>query len=202
MKNLVLATTNPTKVERYGRFLSHFSNLNLLSLGDFSDLPKIDEPFDTAEKNAIHKAKKYHELLNENVLAVDEALYVDFLPQREQPGVHPRRVVDGVTAVSDEEILEYWLNKLKIREDLGGGYWLSAYVICPVGKEIMSCEHKSHFLFDIFDPAGYLPGYPMSGICKVELYNKVYAKMSETERCGYDKKILTPLTAIIEQFLS
>ena len=48
---------------------------------------KVDEPFATSMENAWHKARYYARLVRIPVLAVDEELYTNFLPEHLQPGV-------------------------------------------------------------------------------------------------------------------
>ena len=109
MKELVLATKNPGKIEWFSHFLARYQDrVNLLDLADFSISTEVIEPFDTAEENARHKARAYCDMVGRPVLASDISLHVDFLSENDQPGVRIRRIRDGVTRMSDQEVYDYW----------------------------------------------------------------------------------------------
>lgn len=202
MKKLVLATKNPAKFKRYSRLLNQFDGLNILSLADFDINTKVEEPFSTAEENAEYKAKVYVSLLNENVLAVDEALYVDFLPDDQQPGVHVRRIVDGVTEESDDVIFNFWKQKI---DEMGGvlsGYWRYALCIYSSSGKILSSSVNLKFIFET-GCNFYAQGYPMSALCKDADIGKVYAEMSEDEKKLLDFELFDDsLRKMIDEFLS
>ncbi len=105
-EQIVIATRNPAKKERYSRLLSGLANI-ILGVDDLGIEGKPAEAGETAEQNAEIKARFYAEKTELPVLSEDEALFVDFLPASKQPGVHVRRV-EGKDEVSDDELLAYW----------------------------------------------------------------------------------------------
>ena len=92
----------------------------LVSLNDLRKYVNLDGL--TPEENAIKKATQYYEVAKIPTIAEDSGLYIDKFSDEEQPGLFVKRV-NGVEGLSDEEILQYYLNKL----NKYGGESLAAY---------------------------------------------------------------------------
>lgn len=76
---LLIATQNPTKVERIRDILDTLNHsIQLLSLKDF-DIPEPDEPYDTFMDNALHKAQYYCKHLGFPTLSEDSGLCINAL---------------------------------------------------------------------------------------------------------------------------
>lgn len=180
--DFVLATTNLGKFEFFSHFLSQVSNVRMLSLGDFKSIFVVDKPYDTAEENARYKAVVYAKELNKPVLASDIALFVDFLPSDQQPGVHVRRLVDKKTRMSDEEIYEYWVKKLQGQSGNPRGYWYMAFALATPQSQWVEDVFDRHFVFRLDKAAKeYQPGLPMGGLCYNEYFGKMHADMTKQE---------------------
>ncbi|MFH0853432.1 MAG: non-canonical purine NTP pyrophosphatase [bacterium] len=106
IKKIVIAIRNPAKKQRHAKLLSSLAQ-EVVGLNDFEITDKPDESGETAEANAEIKARFYAEKTGVAAFSEDEALYVDFLPESKQPGVHVRRV-RGQDEATDEELLNYW----------------------------------------------------------------------------------------------
>ncbi|MDO9536167.1 MAG: ribonuclease PH [Bacillota bacterium] len=97
-KKLILATRNEGKKEELKKMLSSLP-FKVYSLGDFPQLPEVEETGSTFTENAILKAETISHLTGEMVLADDSGLEVMHLGGR--PGVYSARFAgDGAT---DEE---------------------------------------------------------------------------------------------------
>lgn len=108
--NLLIATSNPGKFHEISKFLSG-KNIKLLSLKDF---PRVEPPLEncvTFKDNALIKAKYYAEKFHISTISDDGGLEIDAL--NGEPGVKSRRWIDGVHESSDEELINYCLEKLK-----------------------------------------------------------------------------------------
>ncbi len=97
-------------------------NLRIMGIGDFSlSLPEVDESGNSPLENARIKALAYFKVLNEQtdlnypVFSCDSGLYIEGLPDYEQPGVHVRRI--GGQNLTDEEMVTYYAS---LAERLGG----------------------------------------------------------------------------------
>ncbi|MCA9910697.1 MAG: non-canonical purine NTP pyrophosphatase, partial [Anaerolineae bacterium] len=86
---LLIASTNPGKIREYGQM---FDEIDLETLGLRAiglDSLMVDEPYQTFEENAIHKARAYAKASGLITLADDSGLEVDALDRR--PGVYTAR---------------------------------------------------------------------------------------------------------------
>ncbi len=86
MPPLLLATTNPHKLEELRAILAPATLLSLADLPDVSSIPEPVEDGDSFEANARLKASYYARATNHHCLADDSGLEVDAL--NGEPGVH------------------------------------------------------------------------------------------------------------------
>lgn len=108
MKQLLIATHNPAKIEEYRKLLAN-SGFKLISL---SDLGISDEPVEdgkTFKENAEKKARFYFEKSKISTLAEDGGFEIDYL--HGEPGVKSRRW-PGHEA-TDQELIDLTLKKLQ-----------------------------------------------------------------------------------------
>ncbi len=90
MRSLVLATQNQGKIAEFERLLAeHASDINVLGLTDFPDMPDVIESGKTLSENAFLKARAISNFANLPALADDSGLFVDYLDG--QPGVYSAR---------------------------------------------------------------------------------------------------------------
>src|SRR3990167_7929617 len=143
---VVVASKNPAKVERYSRMLSKYFK-QVLGLNDVSMSEGPEESGETAEENAEIKGKFYAGKTGFLVFSEDEALYVDFLPENQQPGVHVRRI-NGVDEVEDQRLLTHWEQIIsRVPKEERIGKWHIAYCIAhPNGNvHTVSLDHPVIF---------------------------------------------------------
>ena len=89
MDILLIGTSNPGKLREYGVLLAELP-VRLLSLRDAGlELLEIEEPFETFEENAVHKARTYAQASGILAFADDSGVEVDALDGR--PGVYSAR---------------------------------------------------------------------------------------------------------------
>ncbi len=84
-----------------------------MGIGDFSlSLPEVDESGNNPLENAKIKALAYYQALHEQtdfdypLFSCDSGLYIDGLIEKEQPGVHVKRV-DSKNLTAEEMIAYY-----------------------------------------------------------------------------------------------
>ncbi len=118
---LIIATKNNGKLKEIKEFLNSSnipvvgvvtnnpSNIELLSLNDFSDIHDIPETGNTFEENALLKAKTVYEKTGICTLADDSGLEVDYLNGR--PGVYSARYASE--KATDTENRKKLLHELK-----------------------------------------------------------------------------------------
>ncbi len=175
---LILASHNPAKKKRYQKTLP---DITILSLKDLNITQKAPETGVSAEENAQMKAKFYFNLIHKPVLAEDEALYVDFLSQERQPGVHVRRI-NGTDEASDDELLSYWEDLLKdipLKKRTGKWHFAYAIQLSSDTVETFSVDYPYQF----FSPTSSirLPGYPMSSIGGSPLVGKPHSEYTSED---------------------
>jgi XTP/dITP diphosphohydrolase len=90
MRQLVLATKNLGKISEFDRLLNQFaSDIKVLGLSDYPDMPEVEETGITLSENARLKAKAISQFTNLPALADDSGLFIDAL--NGQPGIYSAR---------------------------------------------------------------------------------------------------------------
>ncbi|MDR0883041.1 MAG: GNAT family N-acetyltransferase [Oscillospiraceae bacterium] len=153
MKTFTYGTGNPAKLDHMRRMLAPLP-VNITGAKETgAALPDVDESGNTPPENARIKALAYYEVLRCPVFACDSGLYIDGLPDDEQPGVHVR-MVEGRRLTDDEMIAHY----AAIAKRLGGKA-VARYrnAICLVMDD---GEIYAHFGEDIASSAFYIVDTP------------------------------------------
>jgi XTP/dITP diphosphohydrolase len=106
---IILATTNQGKVKELIKLLED-SNLEVLTLKDFPEIPEVIEDGNTFEENALKKAKTIFNLTGLITIADDSGLEVDYL--NGQPGIYSARFAgeDCITENNNKKLLEMLIN--------------------------------------------------------------------------------------------
>jgi len=123
MRKLVLATRNPGKIREFARLLSEFaSDIEVLGLEEFPDMPDVEETGDSFEENSLLKASAVAEFTKLPSLADDSGLCVNAL--NGDPGIFSARFAGehGNDQANNEKLLQ----ELKDKSDR------SAQFICVV----------------------------------------------------------------------
>jgi XTP/dITP diphosphohydrolase len=90
LRKLILATQNRGKIAEFERLLAeHASDIKVLGLADFPDMPDVAETGQTLSENAFLKARAIANFAKLPALADDSGLFVDFLGGK--PGVFSAR---------------------------------------------------------------------------------------------------------------
>lgn len=103
---LLFGTGNSAKLEAMKRRLEPLG-IELIGLKEMNkEIPNVIENGNTPLENAEKKAKAYYEAFHIPVFSCDSGLYIDNIPDSEQPGVHVR-TVNG-KYLTDDEMLEHY----------------------------------------------------------------------------------------------
>lgn len=109
--SLLYATTNPGKIFEVGKYLKQF-DIELVSPTDVGLSIDIPETGATLEANAAMKVRAYINAgVDMLVMADDTGVEIDALDG--EPGIHVRRWKDGETRMSDQEVIDYCLDRMK-----------------------------------------------------------------------------------------
>ena len=119
---LLFATGNKMKYELMKERLKELDEIEVVIPKMLNININVVEDGKTPEENAIKKAKEYYKVAKIPTIAEDSGLYIDEFLDNEQPGLFVKRI-NGVEGLSDEEVLNYYINKLNEH----GGKSLAAY---------------------------------------------------------------------------
>lgn len=112
MKPQVLyATSNPGKLEEVGRYL-RLNGIELLSPAQVGGEIDVPETGTTLEENAVLKAEAYRAKYPEYIVMSDDTgCEIDGL--NGEPGIYVRRWKDHVNHMTDQEIIDYALERMR-----------------------------------------------------------------------------------------
>ena len=136
---LLYGTTNKGKVLAL-KVATDPLGIELMSLQDLDcEIPAVTESGDTPLENACIKARTYYEAFQMPVFSCDSGLYFEKLSDKEQPGLHVRRV--GGIELSDEEMIRYYGDLAKKHGGkLTGRYYNAICLILKDGTEYASMD--------------------------------------------------------------
>ena len=181
MKQLLFATSNQSKLKRFAKGLEE-REIQLLSLSDVNVNVEVEEDGNTSIENALIKARAYSELVDVPVMAMDDNLYLEDIPEDKQPGTHVRRV--NGKRLSDEEMIEYYSNLAKEFGKDGKITCRYVYGIAVInhGKEYTYTWNKEDFYL-VDKPSDRInPGYPLNTISVNKKMNKYFTDVTEEDK--------------------
>ena len=179
MKKLLFATTNQSKINRFYEELLK-KGVELLSLDDLNI--EVEENGTSAIENALIKARVYNPLVDIPVLAMDDNLFLEGVPEDEQPGTNVRRV-DG-KRLTDEEMINHYTNLVN-KYGVNGkitARWVYGIAIINKTQEYTHTWSKSDFYL-VSNPAEKRDvGYPLNSISINKKLNKYFTDMTEEDK--------------------
>lgn len=181
MKQLVFATNNVTKSKRFSKGLLK-KGIEVKSLKDIHITLNVEENGNTVIENALIKARGCYEKIKAPVIAMDDSLYLENVPDDKQPGLYVRRV-NGKT-LTDDEMLDYYINLVKKFGNNGkiDCKWIYGLaVIDKSGNESTYTWEKGNFY--IVDKVSSVinPGYPLNSISKYKNIDKYFTETTEED---------------------
>lgn len=181
--DILIATHNPSKLERFHHILDGIPGFRLVSLSEVGINAKADEPYDSSRKNAIHKTQHYGDQSGLLTIGIDEAVTTNFLPVHEQPGVFLRRLTKSEREFSDLEIIQYWKGLFAKYPGPDKSFiWdISIAYYDPkkpqLGFTQIECVSRvANHWSDVV-----LPGYPMGSFLIPDGTDKPYSELGEDE---------------------
>ena len=184
MKQILIATGNPSKYNLYFNILKNLSDRKIISLRDLNMKIDVDEPYESEEENARHKAQIYNKKTGHVVICDDTGLYFENVPSCIQPKSHVNRVCGESS--SDEEIIKYYANLTqKYGEKKGKFYYLNGYylktIVVTNGLETKIFKYKVNKIFTnkVCDKRNV--GYPLDSITITPDFNKYTVELTDEE---------------------
>lgn len=130
---LVVATRNSGKLREISHLLAE-TEIRVLGLDAFADLPEVEEDGETFEANARKKAETVARLTGLLTLADDSGLMVDILNGR--PGVRSARFA-GADATDEENNRKLLADLAGIPRERRGAAFHCAMALCRPGDECL-----------------------------------------------------------------
>jgi XTP/dITP diphosphohydrolase len=204
MKKLLIATTNPGKLKEIKRFLAD----TLVELVSLTEIGIMDAPEETGisfEENAVLKAKFYAKVSGLATLADDGGFEIDAL--NGEPGVKSHRWVHGDRENTDEELIQYTMDRMKdvVGEKRGAQLRLVLALVLPSG-EVFTSSEKVRGIVPAKPSDVRHAGFPYRSLLFLPEINKFYnhdeLTEAETETYNHRKKALDILKPIIQKYIS
>ena len=181
MKEILFATNNVSKVARFKDKLLK-KGILLKSLKDIDISVDVEENGETAIENAIIKAKAYSEATDMIVIAMDDTMYIEDIPEDKQPGVYVRRI--NGKRLNDEEMIEYYTNLVKTYGKDGklNTKWILGMVIIMDGITYKYTDVTSEYYLVDTPAKDRREGYPLSSILFNKKANKYDIYLTEKDK--------------------
>jgi XTP/dITP diphosphohydrolase len=203
MKKLLIATTNPAKLAEIKEFLSDLP-IECVGLKDIGIVQVVEETGATFEENAILKARVYREISGLPTIADDGGLEIDAL--NGEPGVHSHRWIHTDREDTDEELIEYTINKMKgLPEDKRGAQLRLVLALVLPDGEIHTSEGVIRGII-AEQPSSYRRiGFPYRSLLYLPEIKKFYNhdELAKEVHLAYNhrRKALEKLKPILRQSL-
>ena len=160
---ILFATENESKSKRFSNGLKKY-NIDVISLKDLNLHLDVEENGNSAIENAVIKAKAYYENTKMITMAMDDTLYLDNVPDSEQPGMYVRRV--NGKRLNDEEMIEHY-SQLARKYGLDGrltARWIYGLAIINDGEINTYTWAKDDFYITSEKTDKLDVGYPLNSI--------------------------------------
>lgn len=181
MKQILFATNNPTKAKRFSDGLLK-KGIEVVTLNDLNLNIDVEENGKNAIENALIKARAYSDATGLPIMAMDDTLYLDNVPEDKQPGMYVRRV--NGKRLTDEEMLEHYINLAKKYGDDGRltCRWIYGMAVISDGKESTYTWSKEDF-YMVDKPVDKIdPGYPLNSISINKKLNKYFTDITPEDK--------------------
>jgi len=157
-----MGTTNPAKVAQVRDALAS-AGILVEGVADKSLLPQVVEDGTTVQENARKKAVAYARVLQQSVLSMDNALFLDGLADDAQPGIHVRRI-GGKNAATDDELLKHGIELISSLGGRATGHWEYGICLATSDGEISETTIRTPRIFTSTPSSTIVPGYPLESI--------------------------------------
>lgn len=167
---VLLGTNNKGRVRYYSRKLKEHG-IDIVTPKDLGIHIDVEETGETSRENAILKAKAYQKLTDLPVIAIDDALYLEGLPEKLQPKTHVKRV--GGRELTEAEMISYYHDLVKtygVDGILKGYYWKGIAVAYRDRVYAFDTKEYRYFVDTISEVLD--PGLPLASIQMIYLKGK------------------------------
>ena len=178
---ILFATGNETKSKRFSLGLSKY-DIDVISLKDINLDLDIEENGNNAIENAIIKAQAYYDATGMITMAMDDSLYIEGVPEKEQPGLYVRRV--NGKRLNDEEMIEHYSNLAKKYGKNGKlvARWIYGLAIIKEGNINTYTWSKEDFFITDKRNNKLDVGYPLNSISINIKLNKYFTDLTSADK--------------------
>lgn len=103
---------------------------------------------------------------------MDNALYINGMADRDQPGIHVRRI-DGTERSTDGELLNHYQKLVQALGESVNGHWEFGVCVADPDEKVWETTVKSPRIFSCKKSKQIVPGYPLEFI-QMEPYTGMY----------------------------
>jgi hypothetical protein len=204
---LLIATTNPAKIDRYTRYFSQIDpGLKLLTLLDL-DI-EIEEPVETGEnvlENSQIKAKHYLEVTNFDglIFAEDTGMSLLGVKPEDNPGKDIKKpVLEKYGNLDPENMVTYYAELAKNYGDKIKQEWVYGFTLAS-REQVQSCltNSISYLVSEIKYPIQ--AGHPLGAICLIDESSSTYwNQMSDQDKYEFfDYKAIEMIQNLLTPFI-
>lgn len=182
MKQVLFATSNPSKAKRFSEGLLK-KEIEVLSLKDIGIELQTEESGINAIENALIKARAGYRKTHMPTIGMDDTLYLENVKEDKQPGLYVRRI-NGKT-LNDDEMLEHYINLVKeygVDGKLNAKWIYGLAVINEKGEENTYTWFKDNFYMVDTKSNKIKPGYPLNSISKYKKIDKYFTDITEEDK--------------------
>ena len=181
MKKVLFATSNPAKVKRFADRLLD-KGIELITLKDINLELDVEENGETAIENALIKARAYYNETKLPVIAMDDTLYLDNVPDNLQPGMYVRRV--NGKRLDDNEMIKHYSSLASNYGETGKvtARWIYGMAVICDGKENTYTWSKEDFYIVDTPSKKINPGYPLNSISINKKLNKYFTDITVEDK--------------------
>lgn len=182
MKQVLFATSNPSKAKRFSEGLLK-KEIEVLSLKDIGIELQTEESGINAIEKALIKARAGYRKTHMPTIGMDDTLYLENVKEDKQPGLYVRRI-NGKT-LNDDEMLEHYINLVKeygVDGKLNAKWIYGLAVINEKGEENTYTWFKDNFYMVDTKSNKINPGYPLNSISKYKKIDKYFTDITEEDK--------------------
>jgi XTP/dITP diphosphohydrolase len=200
---LLIATSNPGKLEEIKRFLSDIS-INIVGLSDMCILAEAPEIGNSFKEIAISKAKYYQAKSGLPTIADDGGLEIDAL--NGEPGVKSHRWVNSHYESKDEELISFTLSKMNnIPLNNRGAQLRTVVAFITSSGKIVTRESFVRGIIAKHPSSHRTIGFPYRSLLFLpeigKFYDQTLLTKAENEQYNHRGKAIKELIPIIKQEL-
>lgn len=182
-KTLFYATGNKSKLHNMYYRLRNFP-IKVLCPDDLNIHIEVEENGSTATENAVMKASAYFDVVKIPTIAGDSGMYIEGIPDEDQPGLYVRRV--NGRALSDDEMIDYYAGLAKnAKTDCFIHYFTGIALVTEKGTVTMELNDAPLKLSPVPNTNRTHRGNPLDSVTLLE-DGRFFNDLSDEERVAWD----------------